>query len=149
MSENQTNRLLIELNLSLAAKIDVLVEKEYYKDRAAFLEKAVEAQLNLHDETFQKLERKGNYAIGIIHYSANDLEKVAAEGKKLNIRIIGGVSFSKDVTPELLKKTVSQINLTGYLRAPNNLLPILNERRYSILGRKYNPPKKLDSGDQE
>jgi Arc/MetJ-type ribon-helix-helix transcriptional regulator len=149
MSENQTNRLLIELNLSLAAKIDVLVEKEYYKDRAAFLEKAVEAQLNLHDETFQELEHEGSFAIGIIHYSAKDLEKVAAEGKMLNIRIIGGVSFSKDVTPELLERTVSQINLTGYLRAPDNLLPILNERRYSILGRKYDPPKKLDSGDQE
>ncbi|MFX0151913.1 MAG: hypothetical protein ACFFAJ_14080 [Candidatus Hodarchaeota archaeon] len=149
MSENQTNRLLIELNLSLAAKIDVLIEKEYYKDRIAFLEKAVEAQLNLHDETFQELERKGNYVLGIINYSAKDLEKVAAEGKMLNIRVVGTISFSKDVSPELINRTVSQINLTGVLRAPDNLLPVLNERRYSILGRKYDTPKKLDSGDQE
>ncbi|MFX0053167.1 MAG: hypothetical protein ACFE8U_17970, partial [Candidatus Hermodarchaeota archaeon] len=98
MSENQTNRLLIELNLSLAAKIDVLIEKEYYKDRTAFLEKAVEAQLNLHDETFQELDRKGNYVLGIINYSAKDLEKVAAEGKMLNIRVVGAISFSKDVS---------------------------------------------------
>jgi hypothetical protein len=149
MSEIPTDRLLIELNLPLAAKIDVLIEKGYYKDRTVFLEKAVEAQLNLHEVTFQELKRKGDFAIGIINYSVKDLEKVAAEGKMLNMRVIGKLSFSNDVTPELIDRTVSQINLTGILRAPDHLLPLLNERRYSILGRKYDPTKKLDSGDQE
>lgn len=149
MSERPTDRLLIELNLPLAAKIDVLIEKGYYRDRTAFLEKAVEAQLNLHEETFQELKTKGDFAIGIINYSVKDLEKVAAEGKMLNIRVIGKLSFSNDVTPELIERTVSKINLTGILGAPDHILPLLNERRYSILGRKYDPSKKLSSGDQE
>ncbi|MHA1332007.1 MAG: hypothetical protein ACTSR2_13135, partial [Candidatus Hodarchaeales archaeon] len=51
-NNNLKERVLLELNPELIGKIDVLVEKKLYANRKAFLEKAIEAQLNIHQETF-------------------------------------------------------------------------------------------------
>jgi Arc/MetJ-type ribon-helix-helix transcriptional regulator len=139
----------MEINAELAAKIDVLIEKEYYPDRAEFIEKAIEAQLNLHVETFQELERQHSFVMGFVNYSRKELEKIAGSGKKIDLKVIGRLSFSNDVTPELIERTISKINMAGILKAPKTLLPLLNGRRYSILGNKYDSRKVLEFQDQK
>jgi len=147
MAENSSERIkehiLIELNPEITAKIDVLVEKELYPDRKEFLERAVEAQLNIHTETFQELEKIQNFAMGIVNYSAEDLEKTIAEGKKRVIKVIGRLSFSSNVTPELIDRSIDKIIIAGVLKGPSNIQQILNTKRYSILGSKYSAKREL------
>ncbi|MFW9853803.1 MAG: hypothetical protein ACFFFG_01990 [Candidatus Thorarchaeota archaeon] len=149
MTEKDTDRLLMEINTELAAKIDVLIEKEYYPNRTEFIEKAIEAQLNLHAETFQELERQHSFVIGFVNYSRADLEKVAGLGKKIDLKIIGRLSFSNDVTPELIERTISEIHMAGILKAPKTLLPQLNAIRYSILGNKFDSGKEIEFHNHE
>ncbi|MHA2245806.1 MAG: hypothetical protein ACXADY_12645 [Candidatus Hodarchaeales archaeon] len=143
MTDYPEDRIVIEINAETTAKIDVLIEKELYPNRAFFLEKAIEAQLNLHNATFQELVKKKNFIIGLAHYSAKDLEVVAANGKKLEIKVIGGLKFAEDVTPELVNRSVSKISLAGILKAPKEVLPVLNNIRFTILGTKYEEFKRL------
>ncbi len=149
MTEFPDDHIIIELNAEVTAKIDVLVEKGFYTDRAVFLEKAIEAQLNLHDATFQELVKKKNFIIGWANYSAKELEAVVANGKKLEIRVLGKLSFSDDVTPELVERSIAKINLAGILKAREEVLPILNNKRFSILGHKFGEFKKLKFGDEK
>lgn len=145
MTEIPKDRVILELNAEITAKIDVLIERGFYSDRTIFLEKAIESQLSLHDATFQELVKKKNVIIGWAHYSAKELEAVAAKGEKLELKILGGLTFSDDVTPHLVERSIAKINLAGILKAPSELKPFLNDKRYTILGQKYSDYKRLES----
>ncbi|MFX1282841.1 MAG: CopG family transcriptional regulator [Promethearchaeota archaeon] len=149
MTENSNDHILIDINAEVTAKIDVLVEKEFYPNRADFIEKAIQNQLNLHDATFQELVKTKNVIIGWANYSAKELEAVAAKGKKLEIKVLGGLSFSEDVTPELVDRAIAKINLAGILKASKEILPAINARRFTILGNKYDEFKRLPTGEDD
>lgn len=148
MSEYPKDRVILELNAEITAKIDVLIEKELYPHRTDFLEKAIESQLNLHEATFQDLVKEKNLIIGLAHYSAKELEAVAAKGKKLEIKVLGGLTFSEDVTPILVERSIAKINLAGILKAPTEVKSVLNAKRYTILGQKYSEFKRLESSEK-
>ncbi|MHA2295733.1 MAG: hypothetical protein ACXAEU_11795 [Candidatus Hodarchaeales archaeon] len=137
MSDIPKDRLQFELNANILAKIDVLIEEEIYQSQADFIEKAVQNQLGFHKATFEKYEKSKAFAIGLFHYSARELEKIVAKGKRLEIKVLGGLIFSDDVTPELADKAIAKINIAGILRAPKDVLPIITQRRYTLLGRSY------------
>ena len=59
--------------------------------------------------------------MGIVNYSAEDLEKTVAEGKKRIIKVIGRLSFSSNVTPELLERAIDKIIIAGILKGPPNI----------------------------
>ncbi|MHA1332047.1 MAG: hypothetical protein ACTSR2_13335, partial [Candidatus Hodarchaeales archaeon] len=83
---------------------------------------------------------------GMVNYSAKELEKIVAQGKKKDIKVIGILSFSDNVTSELIERSIDKISLAGILRAPKNVLPVINSKRYTILGRKYDDFCQLDQG---
>jgi Arc/MetJ-type ribon-helix-helix transcriptional regulator len=141
------DRFIVDFSPEVTAKIDVLVEQGLYTDRAAFLEKAMENELSKHAEAFEELKRTTSVTIGISRFSAKDLEDVISKGKLLNIRALGAVSFADDVTPELVRKAIAKISLTGILRAPEDVIPVLNNRRFSLMGRSYSDFKQLGSGE--
>ncbi len=152
MSANKDSveeRILIDLNPEITAKIDVLVEKGLYPDKKEFLEQAIRAQLNIHQETFQELERVQNFVMGIVNFSAEDLEKTVAKGKKRVIKVVGRLSFSSNVTPELIDRSIDKIIIAGILKAPSNVMETLNSKRYSILGSKYTESHRLTSRTEE
>jgi len=78
--ESIRDRFIVDFSPEVTAKIDVLVEKGLYTDRAAFLEKATENELSKHDETFEELRRTTSVTIGISRFSAKDLEEVISKG---------------------------------------------------------------------
>ncbi len=148
MTNYPKDRIMFELNVEMTAKIDILIEKGLYPHRIDFLEKAIESQLNLHEATFRELVKEKNLIIGLAHYSAKELEAVAAKGKKLEVRVLGGLSFSEDVTPTLIERSIAKINLAGILKAPTEVKSVLNTKRYTILGQKYSDFKRLESSEE-
>ncbi|MFX0125302.1 MAG: hypothetical protein ACFFAE_16865, partial [Candidatus Hodarchaeota archaeon] len=116
MRQHPKDRVMLELNAEMTAKISILVEKGLYPHYADFLEKAIESQLNLHEATFQEVVKEKDLIIGLAHYSAKELEAVVAKGKKLEIKVLGGLRFSDDVTPKLIERSIAKINLAGILK---------------------------------
>jgi Arc/MetJ-type ribon-helix-helix transcriptional regulator len=147
MSDIPPDRIHVEINAEITAKIDALIEEELYPDRAAFIEQAIQNQLRTHQTTFDKYKKQKSTVIGMLSYSAEELEKIIAKGKRLEIRTIGILRFSDDVTPELFDKAVAKINLAGRLWAPDSILPMINERRYTLLGKPYRSFRELDAGN--
>ncbi|MFW9996780.1 MAG: CopG family transcriptional regulator [Candidatus Odinarchaeota archaeon] len=150
MSDIPRDRLQFELNADVLAKIDVLLEEKIYKSRADFIEKAVQTQLGLHKTTFEKYEKSKAFAIGLFHYGAKELERIVAKGKRLEIKVLGGLVFADDVTPELASQAIDKISLAGILRAPKDVLPVLAQRRFTLLGRPYHEIQgSLPPGEEE
>lgn len=131
------DRIQIEINPELTAKITYLVEKGIYQDTVSFLEQAIQAQLNLHEQTFKELDKIKNLVIGWLHITASDLERTAAKGSTRDIKVLGVLSIAEDVSPELFQRAISKININGVIRASHEIKKLANQRRFSLLGTKF------------
>ncbi|MFX1508025.1 MAG: hypothetical protein ACFFDC_18205 [Promethearchaeota archaeon] len=145
MTKYPKERDILELKPEITQKIDILIEKGLYLDYVDFLEGAIEAQFNLHEAAFHEVVKKKDFVIGLAHYSAKELEAIVARGEKLELKVLGGLKFSDDITPTLIEQSIDKINLAGILKAPIEVKTVLNKKRFTILGRRYSDFKRLES----
>ena len=125
---NETEKLTINLGVVELAQIDVLVEQGTYSNRSDFIRTAIRKSLEVHRE---KIERQltpiaskkiWEKVIGIWKADRALLEEWADESdEKLNLSVIGMIIFDKDVTVELLEKTVAKIALRGKIVASDEI----------------------------
>lgn len=64
--------------------------------------------------------------VGIATINRRDLEKFKASNNKVNIRMVGTLTFSEDVTPELAKATIESVKVRGKIKAPIEVKEVLN-----------------------
>lgn len=148
MTKYPENRESLELKPEMTEKIDILIEKGLYPNYVDFLEKAIESQFNLHEVTFQEVVKEKDLIIGLAHYSAKELEAIVAKGKKLELKVLGSLKFSEDVTPTLIERSIDKISLTGILNAPVKVKTILDKKRFTFLGQRYYNFKRFESREK-
>ncbi|MBA9084141.1 hypothetical protein FHR92_000595 [Fontibacillus solani] len=84
------------------------------------------------DDLLEELNRdildKSNDAkyVGIATITRRDLEKLKASNNKAQIRMVGTLTFSEDVTPELAKETIESVKVCGTIKASPNVQEVLN-----------------------
>ena len=64
--------------------------------------------------------------VGISTITPRDLEKLKALNTKAKIRMVGTLTFSEDVTPELARETIESIKVHGTIKATNEVKEVLN-----------------------
>lgn len=64
--------------------------------------------------------------VGIATITRRDLEKLKASNNKAKIRMVGTLTFSEDVTPELARETIESIKVHGTIKASRNVQEVLN-----------------------
>ena len=136
MTETIQNKIEIDLEPEVVGKIDALIESGLYENRLSFLNNAINQLLDIHQNTINEFETKKGFVLGLLHYSAKELEKIVSEGKKLQIRVIGGLSISHDVTPELADRAIERINMAGVFRAAPEIKTTLESKQYTLLGNR-------------
>ncbi len=57
------------------------------------------------------------WVVGTASYDRAELEKTLAEGKRLNIEVVGICTFTDDVTPDLAERAVNHLRIVGKLNA--------------------------------
>jgi DNA-binding transcriptional ArsR family regulator len=67
------------------------------------------------DEQLPKKARM--FGAGGFSYSRKGLEKVIAQGKQLDIQILGYCSFAEDVTPDLIDRAIARFRCRGKVNA--------------------------------
>ena len=65
--------------------------------------------------------------IGIISFSKGDMERLAKAKEKLDISVIGMLSFDTDISEELFKNTVERIIIRGKLIASDEIKRIIED----------------------
>ena len=64
--------------------------------------------------------------VGIATITRRDLEKLKASNNKVKIRMVGTLTFSEDVTPELARETIESVKVRGTIKATNEVKEVLN-----------------------
>lgn len=57
------------------------------------------------------------WVVGTVSYNRTELEKTLAEGKRLNIEVVGICNFADDVAPDLADRAIDHLHVVGKLNA--------------------------------
>lgn len=69
---------------------------------------------------------RGATYFGIATITRRDLEKLKTRNKKARIKMVGILTFSEDVTPELARETIESVKVRGTIKASAEVQEVLN-----------------------
>jgi Arc/MetJ-type ribon-helix-helix transcriptional regulator len=123
----ETEKITINVGPVDLGQMDLLVEQGFYTNRTDFIRIAIRNQLQNHSAEVKQYTSEKFFVMGVLEFNRARLEELKAEGKMLEIRLVGALLVSNDVTPELAKETFGKLKLFGMLKAPNEVKQVLNE----------------------
>jgi Arc/MetJ-type ribon-helix-helix transcriptional regulator len=125
-----SEKITINLGYVDLGHIDLLVAQGFYSNRTDFIRTAIRNMLDRHDPTLKQTVARQQLDLGLRHYSRHDLERVRASGEMLNIQVVGLVTISADVSPELARETIGSIQILGALHASSAVKAALADRTH-------------------
>jgi Arc/MetJ-type ribon-helix-helix transcriptional regulator len=123
-----TEKITINLGPVDLGRIDMLVDQGLYSNRTDAIRTAIRNLLDRHEAIIQNAAEKRSFALGALLLNRQDLLKRKREGRKLSLRMIGVLSLSDDIDPELALETIESIEVKGVFRAPGELKEALADR---------------------
>jgi Arc/MetJ-type ribon-helix-helix transcriptional regulator len=124
----ESEKITINLGFVDLGHIDLLVRDGFYSNRTDFIRTATRNQLALHSEQAKKSISRQTLELGLRQYTKTDLEGVQAAGEKLQIKVLGLVTISSDVSPTLALATIESIAVLGALHASKEVKTALADR---------------------
>ena len=123
-----TEKITINMGAVDLGKVDLLVDEGFYGNRSDFIRTAIRNQLDRHDtDTAASMSRR-MAALGALGVNARDLEDSLAGGKTLKISVVGMLTISADVTPELARKAIESVYVRGTFRASDEVKAAIADR---------------------
>lgn len=114
----ETEKITININVVDLGKIDLLVDEGFYTNRTDFIRTAIRRELGEQKQYIESSITRKHSAVGIMHYSASDLEKYLERGEMLSINVVGFLKIADDVTAELAEATIENIRVFGVSNIP-------------------------------
>jgi len=111
-------KVTINLGAIDLGRIDLLVQEGFYSSRTDFIRTAIRDLSATHAEEVQQLSANKTLILGVQHFAVEDLDRLRKEGKKIDIRALGLVTFGTDVSVELALATINSVSVLGALHAP-------------------------------
>lgn len=124
----ETEKLTINMNPVELGSIDLLVEQGFYSNRTDFIRAAIRSELHTHADVVKSTAARRASVIGIQVYNRKGLDAARAEGRMVDVRVIGMVKITDDVTPELARATIRSFEVSGVIRAPKGVLAAISDR---------------------
>jgi len=72
---------------------------------------------------------KNAWAVGALNYDRQQLEKIVAEGQRLNVNVTGICTFASDISADLADRAIEKFTLIGQLQAPPEVRAVLMKKR--------------------
>lgn len=113
----ETEKITLNLGPVDLGQVDLLVQEGFYSTRTDFIRTAIRNQLLAHADVVKQAVSRKTLALGLQHYSRQNLEAVLAAGEKLQIRVLGLATIAEDVSPELALATIDEIAVLGVFQA--------------------------------
>jgi Arc/MetJ-type ribon-helix-helix transcriptional regulator len=113
----ESEKITINLGHVDLGYIDLLVAEGVYANRSDFIRTAIRNQISRHaDITKQSVERR-SVELGLCRIGRADLEAAKAQGRMLDIRVLGLATIAPDVTPDLARAAIGTLSVLGSLQA--------------------------------
>ncbi len=123
-----TEKITINLGVVDLGRVDLLVEQGFYTNRTDFIRSAIRNQIATHETELQETVKRKLLAVGVVNYSADELQEKKEKGELFDILVVGMLAIDKDVTPELALATINSIKVYGVFEASNQVKKALANR---------------------
>lgn len=123
-----TEKITINMSAVDLGKVDLLVQEGLYSNRTDFIRTAIRVQLDKHNLEIQQSVTRNSYVIGVLIYNRSDLEKRKQKGEKLKMFVVGMLHLSNDVSPELAREVIEEIQVRGIFQASDQVKEALADR---------------------
>jgi Arc/MetJ-type ribon-helix-helix transcriptional regulator len=125
---SDTEKITINLSAVDLGRIDLLAEEGFYSNRTDFIRSAIRKELDVHRHVVEQSVTRRSSALGVVVYSRRSLEACEKKRQKLDINVVGAVHLSRDITPELARRTIHSLKVHGVLRASQAVKDALADR---------------------
>jgi Arc/MetJ-type ribon-helix-helix transcriptional regulator len=124
----ETEKITINLPAVELGKIDLLVQEGVYSNRTDCIKAAIRSQLERHGLEIQQSVQRHAFVVGAYHVGRAELLRLRAKGRKLSLAVVGLLSLSKDIEPELAGAVISSVKVRGVFMAADEVKAVLRER---------------------
>ena len=126
----ESEKITINLGYVDLGQIDLMVHEGFYSNRTDFIRTAIRNQLERHADVVRQSVGRKTLALGLRHYSREDLEAARAAGQTVQINVLGLASIARDVTPDLARATITSVSVLGTLQASAEVRTALADRMH-------------------
>lgn len=123
-----SEKITINLGFVDLGQIELLVREGFYSNRSDFIRTAIRNQIERHAETVRQIVVRKSVDLGLRHITHEELTTAKTAGEMLDIRVLGLVVISADVTAELARDTISALSVLGTLQATDAVKAALADR---------------------
>lgn len=121
MALAESEKITINLLPVDLGQIDLLVEQGFYSNRTDFIRIAIRNQLQSHNTEVKDYASERFFVMGVLKFNKQDLEELAKREKQLELKLIGALIVSEDVSLELAKQTFGKVKIFGTIKAPQQV----------------------------
>ncbi len=109
-------------------RIDLLVQEGFYASRADFIRTAIRNQLDRQRDTVDSITTRKSMVIGTLSITRKELEQKRDANEMINVKVIGMLIMTDDITPALALETIQSVTVRGVFKAPEDLKQALSDR---------------------
>jgi Arc/MetJ-type ribon-helix-helix transcriptional regulator len=125
-----SEKITINLGVVDLGKVDLLVEEGFYSNRTDFIRTAIRNQLDKHEGDMTATITRKSITVGVTHYGRKELEEYRDNRRKLAISVIGMLTISDDVSPDLAREAIESVKVHGVFRASSAVKDALADRSH-------------------
>ena len=125
---SEAERITIGVGIVDLGQIDRLVDKGLFTTRSEFIRAAIRIYLEQYREEVVQAGFKKTFTIGTHILNAHDLEDIVADGKAIDLHVVGALTIAEDVTPKLARMAVRSVSVYGSFRASEAVKAALADR---------------------
>lgn len=123
-----SEKITINLGHVDLGHVDLLVAEGLFSNRSDFIRTAIRNQIERHAEVTRQSMARRSVELGLRRIDRASLEAARAEGRMLDIRVLGLASIAADVTPDLARAAIASLAVLGSLQASPAVRAALADR---------------------
>ena len=124
----ETEKMTVNVGVVDLGHVDLLVQEGFYSNRSDLIRTALRNQLALHIDTLKQTVARRTLTVGLRHYDRVDLERAVAEGRRLEVQVVGLARIADDVTPALARAAIESVTVLGAFQASPAVRRALSDR---------------------
>jgi Arc/MetJ-type ribon-helix-helix transcriptional regulator len=125
---SDSEKITINLGYVDLGQIDLLVDEGFYSNRTDFIRTAIRNQIASQADFVHKAVTRHSLDLGLRLLDRRELEAARAAGQQLELRVLGFLTISPDVSAKLARATISSITVLGALHASAEVKAALADR---------------------
>jgi Arc/MetJ-type ribon-helix-helix transcriptional regulator len=125
-----SEKITINLGYVDLGHIDLLVAEGHYSNRTDYIRTAIRNQLDKHADLVRQSVTRRSLDLGLRHVTRKTLEDARSAGERLEIKVLGLITFADDITVDLARATIASITVLGALHASPAVKHALADRTY-------------------